>query len=777
MDVWQWVEEKVNHLREKNHHRLANIIFDIPMAVHDRNYDQVDALFPEGLALARQLNDAWLEVYLRHWYLQSKVLGQKKAKGMAHEAVDLLNFAHQKETKECPQRICVVQDLTNCYEITDGPGYAQERINVAEETLATIDGSWGCYLCIGSELISALIDAKQYQIAENKLAELRIEMEKNNTYKPNSSFVLYKTKLLIKQNKLKAAKKLISNYSDKHDEKESKYDKKIKLALIYACQAQYKKSLKKCLSFDKVISRPSLVNEYSETIYLLAKAGKISVDVDLLEKFDQLSQKLLNNGAYRDSFDICVYFTELAIKHKFFIRAEFALATMKHILPQLRKDLGASEQLQTLDEQLQAQIQSVTPFHKENNLAALYDFEFESIDAKAFAVLKALEDWPYAERLVMLAADIYHHFGKQTQVIELLQGKIKACPDQTSFIVRLGQSLIEYEQKTQFLELFDQLVVANIPNDEQVKIFWLYVKAHRYSNQSQALLYLQRIIKLEPFDLTALTMLADIYITLENYDQAQNIYDQLARMQPDDNQHQWDLLVVATLLKDWASINSIAKTLQCAWVDNNESSAIQHKPIMLQFAFEGEITTYYANRTGPATACVTDIKPMDYPQKFNHQVVFRPIALNILDQMNDEAKPCDQEGNILLLYSVVKVTQACEYFIFDLHGAHPGESQLQALMTLFADYNITYDIARVDDYIVYLMYNDDHGDFDEDLPGIYIKLAAPAGCDLTELSQKLQAFSSQQKHPLIWPILLEAIKDYDVLEQQKETQELYDLYY
>ena len=46
-----------------------------------------------------------------------------------------IEFANRDETRECPQSVCVTQDLAGCYAKLDGPGYAQERLDVARETL------------------------------------------------------------------------------------------------------------------------------------------------------------------------------------------------------------------------------------------------------------------------------------------------------------------------------------------------------------------------------------------------------------------------------------------------------------------------------------------------------------------------------------------------------------------------------------------------------------------------------------------------------------------
>ena len=74
------------------------------------------------------------------------------------EAVALFERAHREDTLECPQSICVTQDLAACYGNIDGPGWVPERIEVCDETLGRIDPSWACFQCLSCEKADALLD-------------------------------------------------------------------------------------------------------------------------------------------------------------------------------------------------------------------------------------------------------------------------------------------------------------------------------------------------------------------------------------------------------------------------------------------------------------------------------------------------------------------------------------------------------------------------------------------------------------------------------------------
>ncbi len=151
MDIWKWVEEVQDELVHQGHHRMAHLMRVLPSYTVNENHAQLDALVPEALALARAVKNPWIEIFVRHWNLQSRVAHRHEVSGMLPEAVSLVEFAHRDDSRDCPQSICVVQNLTNCYDQMDGPGYVEERLAVAKETLAKIDATWPCFSCISSE--------------------------------------------------------------------------------------------------------------------------------------------------------------------------------------------------------------------------------------------------------------------------------------------------------------------------------------------------------------------------------------------------------------------------------------------------------------------------------------------------------------------------------------------------------------------------------------------------------------------------------------------------
>ena len=80
MDIWRWLTEAQRGLMRRGHVRLARALDELPSLVVDEEHDAVDALVAEALPLARAADNPWLEVFVRHWALQSRVLHRYEAR-------------------------------------------------------------------------------------------------------------------------------------------------------------------------------------------------------------------------------------------------------------------------------------------------------------------------------------------------------------------------------------------------------------------------------------------------------------------------------------------------------------------------------------------------------------------------------------------------------------------------------------------------------------------------------------------------------------------------
>ena len=97
MNIFEWVGQAQGQLVEEGQPRLAQLMEAIPSMASQDEHQVLDALMPEALALARQHGNPWIEIYLRHWNLQSHILHRLESGPYLSEAVDLLELAHREE--------------------------------------------------------------------------------------------------------------------------------------------------------------------------------------------------------------------------------------------------------------------------------------------------------------------------------------------------------------------------------------------------------------------------------------------------------------------------------------------------------------------------------------------------------------------------------------------------------------------------------------------------------------------------------------------------------
>jgi len=159
MNIYTWYHAALRDLSTQGHLQLARQLKGLPSLVATGEHQQVDAVVPELLAATRAIQLPWLEVFVTHWWLQSRVSRRGEGASALFDVTNAFERAHRAEASDCPQSICTTEDLTICYANIDGPGYAAERINVADESVSRIDPSWACFQCMSQARIEALIDA------------------------------------------------------------------------------------------------------------------------------------------------------------------------------------------------------------------------------------------------------------------------------------------------------------------------------------------------------------------------------------------------------------------------------------------------------------------------------------------------------------------------------------------------------------------------------------------------------------------------------------------
>jgi hypothetical protein len=346
MDIWEWIEKTQDDLYEHGHERLADLIELVPEYVCDNEHQLVDGLVPEAIALARAAKHEWLELFFRHWNLQSRILHRHQVKEWLPEAVALLDFASRESTQRCPQSVCVTQDLANCYANADGPAYVEERMAVASESLSKIDPRWPCFSCISSEYASALIDGGR---AAESIEFLRKQSSLLRRAGVEEDFRGTMVEALIRAGRTEDALLLNSEsesggHGDAFDE-----SKAIDQARILARLGRFEEAAAQLPRYEDAARTHSSFFGWSEAALLLAEAGALH-DPELDRRLRSFSDELAANGVARQAFEIAVLRARLA-------QAEArdpkeAIAAARALISGLRRPLDALEKLAALEKKI-----------------------------------------------------------------------------------------------------------------------------------------------------------------------------------------------------------------------------------------------------------------------------------------------------------------------------------------------------------------------------------------------------------------------------------------
>lgn len=313
MEIWQWVWQTQEELYEQGHERLADLIMDVPRAVVDLQHERVDALVPEAIHLARELGHAWLEIFFRHWNLQSQVFMRNNVEAALPEAVALIDFAHRDETRACPQSVCVVQDLSHCYGRLDGPGYVEERLAIAGETLARIDPDWNCFTCIAEEQADALLDAERYEDALNFIEEQVRALTRAGYRSKRYNLRKQEVEALLKLGRYEDAATLNNKARNAMQGESDALGRRLDGARIHAYRGKYTASKKALPSFNEIGATSSLYRNWAETVSMLARHGAIENDLQLDSLLHTLTQTLTTQGANYIAALIGLWRVELAL--------------------------------------------------------------------------------------------------------------------------------------------------------------------------------------------------------------------------------------------------------------------------------------------------------------------------------------------------------------------------------------------------------------------------------------------------------------------------------
>jgi len=345
MNVWGWVNEIEEELTENGEERLAYLLYRFPTCVVEHQFDQVEALYPEINSLVARTGNKWLKIFFDHWYLQALVGQQCRVNDALPRAVALLEYSHRNDTKQCPQSVCATQDLSICYAMLDGPGFAAERMAVIEESLSRITPAWDCYTCMVNEYCDALYDIGEMEKLHDYARKALLTIESEGNYGDGKYIRHQLVRSLIALGKAEDAFSIHKKFPlVSYDSQGVKTEAKIDEALIQIALKNYKAAESVIPPFSKIMGVHKEYPRWGEAQCALAaerfkSTGEFSHLIK--KKLIAMVADLWNQGAYYIAWSTVTHLIELEILQGVYGAAHLLIEFARNnIVPSLRNTEG-----------------------------------------------------------------------------------------------------------------------------------------------------------------------------------------------------------------------------------------------------------------------------------------------------------------------------------------------------------------------------------------------------------------------------------------------------
>jgi tetratricopeptide (TPR) repeat protein len=748
MDIWDWIRQTERDLRDGGHARLARLIDVIPTYACDDAHDQLDAVMPEALALARDLDHGHLEVFLRHWNLQSRILHRMEARAYLPEAVSLLDFAHQPENVSCPQSVCVTQDLAIAYKQRDRVGYVAERLAVSEETLERIDASWSCFECIGLEQVSAMIDGGDPAGALARLDALCGLIEKVTTgpylahrlHRMDAQRVTALERLgRLDEAAALALERVAFKERSRHEDRHAIHSARLEAARVLALSGRGEEAMEVLPEPDALMDTPSHYKDLSDALVALEGLGLVENDWRLGARLGEMARRLGEQGVSREAVEIAWEHARLAIERGAGIIARRALALVAVTLLELRArhDLIADALPEVLERARALEASVEVPQTDEELDARIGEDPERDLDV----LIATFAARPESDLAFHALASAYDALGFQDELLAHLRAGFADAPD-GSRLMRLAGALSEAEGPAGV-----RAFTAGLVDGPWGALAYFARALYGGMAARDRIEGLEAAIEGEPGLSAARLLLAAAYREQGQWAEALGALEsQLEVFGPDQPDVHWDRMTAATVLGRWDAVRDSARAIGFP-LEEGEG------PIEQEFGYckldleplrDGS-EEVWAMRTGPTSARVVSLSRVGTPQHMGDVYAFDAQPLNPLDG------PLAEGEHHAFVYPVAaRVTEGGYGPTYSLDGPRPTAEQLAELTRALEERGALVSVRSSEAYTVH-----DARD-DEEVPAVYIVFAFEGEADPSEVDATLTALAGQWARPMAWPALAAA---------------------
>ncbi len=753
MNIWAWVYDKQEQLRQRGHTRLATIIDDLPTAVCDMRHEQAEAMVPEGLALARDLEEPWVEIFLRHWLMQSRVLHRYQGRDNLEGCVSLLEFSHRPGNRECPQSMCVVQDFANCYGVTDGPGYATERLAVTEEALGRIDPSWPCFECISLEKAGALRDAGRLEDAVAFIDGQLAAATAADVVRSHDKMFKNKAACLVKLGRGEEALTLLHAAPPSRASGESgQVDYKISMAEALCAVGHFDEAKRTLPPLEDIDGADG--SDWLDVVERLVDAEARTNDDALGRQAARVVQRFETNGALWSTAETSLMAARLAAS-----RGRRVLASAHLLLAEaIRSELKAPERLAEDYRRTAERVRALPYAPLPADIDAPDELTEDRIPNGAAEALETIgsarERWPDDERLAVLHGRLLAHLGLVSGARAVLETFVDGQPSAREAVRTLGLVLRDAGQHDAVEALVRDAFAADDPVGR-----WLLATSHeRAGRLALAVDGFRAVLSLDPESDPARTRLCEIALREHRWADALALADDLvSRHEP--GPHDWDRIVAATALGHWGIVRASAARLGIDVEQSDEP--IDEDWGGMRLRTSGQLQ-FWATRTGPVTARIESITADRTDRERQDDVVLFDPA------------PVDREESderTVTTYRELHVLAQGRRRSFTIDAVHPGDDALRELVDGLEAFDLRLQRRSGDGYAL------TPTDTNETVPGVYLSASVHEDADLEALHQQLLAAVGSWPGAAVWLELCQALVAErgpaytDELERQRDVAE------
>lgn len=751
MDIWNWVEKLQDDLGEAGQAQSAQLLTRLTDEVCELRLDRVDALLPEARALGKTLGNPWLDVFVGHWDMRNRVGNRLEGESALGDAVALFERAHRADTVECPQSICVTQDLAACYGNIDGPGWVPERIEVCEETLARIDPSWACFQCLSCEKADALLDDGNSQGALDYL-DVQAGTVLAHGGKVYDSFPEMRIKILLASGRAAEALVLIDARQAEVDA-EGDYEpanctlpRKLSRAWALAQLGRDEEALESLVPWNQL--SPNYRRMWAHTVALLVRNAPERNSWDLGRRLSATLAHYAAVGAHRFVIEIAGLCVDMALQRGAVWTARRHLALAREHLGSLRQDRGASEAVAAMAARVDtAPGAAALPVPAEGLLDWLVE-QGEQGDGRdpereAQWLLQGVEQRPDDAAMLDVAASALNACGAEDDAIALLWAFVERHGHEDAPPAYSLMGLLVQRGDQAGLDRLAQHYQARVP----VFALWCQAQmAHKLSDWPALEQASSALLALSPQSHGARNLLAMALMALQRFQDAAAQYRHLTEVLEEPRSAHWDHMTAASAAGDWAAVRGSAAAIGMELESTEGPVEESFGWVIIRCADGGEPIEYYARRTGPVTARIVENAPANRRQRVDDWVVFDAELVHPAPEDEQERE------RFMPTYAEVHLLQRGGYagsWLVD--GVHPGEDAWTAFSEAVEARGWKLWTHSPDDYQL----TDAQGD-DAPLPGVLFTLAQPLEQPPLDLHRFLLEATAHWPHRLCWLRLAEA---------------------